>query len=1573
VDALLGVPGTAAAGTIREANCNAVIIQVRKRADVCYPSGVGEPYMSNLSPSDFNALAALIKAAHDTSYGKKRIEVHCWSVAFKTAKGQVYSQHTNTPTGSLTTFDNYWPTRTSSTTGSENADGALDPGHPKCLEYLVNAHMDLVNFETTAGPDGTDGHIDGIHYDYIRFEANTEGYNPTSVARYNARYGLTGDPSPSSEQFKQWRRDQCTAFVRQMYARIQKARPSVKQSGAFVTWNPSPTASTRAAFQATRPYYDVYSDWDSWMQEGILDLAVPMTYYNWASLPTDYTKWMNFEKDRKFNRQLIVGPGIYLNSLENAIYELQMTRDASPAGNYAEGFAGYSYAVPYLSGSWSGFTNSLVPSVTPTWDDIPDMPWKTAPTKGHIMGTVTIAGTGAWADGARVEISGPVSRVQTNDGTGFYAFIDLPVGTYTVTASLNGYPNAVGTAVVAVGQVTGNMYEVNLILGGEATPPVITAQPQSQTVSQGAGATFIVVASGTAPLSYQWRFNAAPIAGATASTYTVDDAQPADAGSYSVIVTNTAGSVTSADAILTVDTVVNPPAITSQPASQTVIAGQGATFTVTASGTAPLSYQWRYNAAPIAGATASTYTRGDVQIADAGSYSVVVTNPAGSVTSADAVLTVHFLLTATATAGGTVSKNPNYASYAPNDVVTLTATPDTGSEFLGWSGDASGTENPLAVTMTGNKLISANFFSTTDIILDNTNAAVTFTGLWETGSATAGKYGPDYRFAVTAVGGLSNAVFRPYIYNSGYYDVYVWYASGSNRATNAPWSIVYDGGSVTVPVNQVVNGGTWVSIGTAIPFVQGTNGYVMLSNDTGYPGKVVMADAVRFTYVGPLETNLTLTATATAGGAVYKHPDQATYERNSVVTLVAAPVLGWNFSGWSGGATGTDNPLTVTLATSLTITANFTSTVPELIVDNTNAVFGGTWTTSTASDDFQANYRYASTKTGTANATATFTPTITTAGNYDVYVWYPTLSSNRRSAAVPHLVSYNGGTANVIVSQQSGFGSWQLIASDRPFAAGTSGFVQLANNTGETSRRVAADAVRWVYSGNQDSAPIIIAQPQSQTADAGDAATFTATAAGTAPLSYQWRFNGTDIAGATASAYTRSDLQSGDAGAYSVMVNNAVGSVASSEAVLTVIGGPVYVAPIITAQPQDQNVNQGGNATFTVSASGTPDPSYQWRFNGADIPGATASNYTRSNVQPFDAGSYSVVVTNLAGTVTSADAVLTVNVAPAIMAQPQDKNVNQGSDAVFSVVGTGTPAPSYQWRKNGTPIGGAVGTSYTVANAQPSDAGSYSVEVSNVAGTVTSADAVLTVNVAPAVTAQPQDQNVNQGSDAVFSVVATGTPAPSYQWRKDGAPIGGATGASYTVANAQSADEGSYSVVVSNIAGTVTSADAVLTVNVAPAITTQPVDQNVNLGSDAAFSVVATGTPAPAYQWRFNGTDLSGETSATLTLASVRLADAGSYSVVVSNIAGTVTSADAVLAVIEPTAPRIDLITLAAGDQIQLQVSGTPGRYAVEATTNLLVEDWVELTNFTTTNSEFQFLDPDINEPKRFYRVRLIP
>jgi len=158
-------------------------------------------------------------------------------------------------------------------------------------------------------------------------------------------------------------------------------------------------------------------------------------------------------------------------------------------------------------------------------------------------------------------------------------------------------------------------------------------------VSIGGTAKFSVTATGTAPLSYQWRKNGVNIVGATSSSYTIPPATAQDDGSlFSVVVSNTAGSVTSVNAKLTVKL---PPTITTQPANKTVSVGKSAKFSVTATGFKPLSYQWRKNGVNIAGATGASYTTPPVTRADNGSlFSVVVSNSVGSVTSNNAVLTV---------------------------------------------------------------------------------------------------------------------------------------------------------------------------------------------------------------------------------------------------------------------------------------------------------------------------------------------------------------------------------------------------------------------------------------------------------------------------------------------------------------------------------------------------------------------------------------------------------------------------------------------------------------------------------------------------------------------------------------------------------------------------------------------------------------------------------------------------------------------------------------------------------------------------------------------------------------------
>ena len=162
-------------------------------------------------------------------------------------------------------------------------------------------------------------------------------------------------------------------------------------------------------------------------------------------------------------------------------------------------------------------------------------------------------------------------------------------------------------------------------------------------MAAGASASFSVVAGGSAPLSYQWRKDGASIAGATAATLALSNVQTAHAGSYTVGVSNSAGAVTSSVAVLTVGGVLPAaPTITTPPADAATVANGTAHFAVVAGGTTPLSYQWRKNGTPISGATLTQLTLANVQPADAGVYSVVVSNSAGAVTSNTATLTVIF-------------------------------------------------------------------------------------------------------------------------------------------------------------------------------------------------------------------------------------------------------------------------------------------------------------------------------------------------------------------------------------------------------------------------------------------------------------------------------------------------------------------------------------------------------------------------------------------------------------------------------------------------------------------------------------------------------------------------------------------------------------------------------------------------------------------------------------------------------------------------------------------------------------------------------------------------------------------
>ncbi|MGB9464968.1 MAG: immunoglobulin domain-containing protein [Candidatus Acidiferrum sp.] len=339
-------------------------------------------------------------------------------------------------------------------------------------------------------------------------------------------------------------------------------------------------------------------------------------------------------------------------------------------------------------------------------------------------------------------------------------------------------------------------------------------------------------------------------------------------------------------------------------------------------------------------------------------------------------------------------------------------------------------------------------------------------------------------------------------------------------------------------------------------------------------------------------------------------------------------------------------------------------------------------------------------------------------------------------------------------------------------------------------------------------------------------------------------------------------------------------------------GGTTAAAPTIAAQPASQTVTAGQAATFSVMVNGTAPFSYQWLKNNANIGGATAASYTTPATIAGDSGAkFDVVVSNSAGSVTSAMAILTVDaasVAPTITTQPANQAVTVGQTATFNVSATGTAPLSYQWQKSSANISGATSSSYTTpATASGDNGAKFDVIVSNSAGSQTSSMATLTVNaaaVAPTITAQPANQSVAVGQTATFSVTATGTAPLSYQWQKNGTAIGGATSASYTTPATALADSGEqFSVTVSNVVGNMPSSTATLTVN---AVTASAVDvityhyDNLRTGQNLKETILTPANVNSAKFGKLGAFTVDGRVDAQpLYLSAVAIPSAGTKNV----------------------------------------------------------------------------------------------
>lgn len=383
--------------------------------------------------------------------------------------------------------------------------------------------------------------------------------------------------------------------------------------------------------------------------------------------------------------------------------------------------------------------------------------------------------------------------------------------------------------------------------------------------------------------------------------------------------------------------------------------------------------------------------------------------------------------------------------------------------------------------------------------------------------------------------------------------------------------------------------------------------------------------------------------------------------------------------------------------------------------------------------------------------------------------------------------------------------------------------------------------------------------------------------------------------------------------------------------------------PVITLPPQSRTVVVGDSVVFSVSASGGEPLSYQWRKDGNLLPDATGSYFAIAPVRVSDAGDYTVVVSNRAGSATSAAATLVVLEPPVITGQPRSKTVNVGDATLFGVAATGSPPLEFQWYHQGQPVPGATGATLHLAAVALTDAGDYQAIVTNPAGSASSAVATLTVvAVPPTITGQPRSKTVNVGDTTLFGVTATGTPPLAFQWYHNGQPVAGATAATLYLVAVGWSDAGEYQAVVTNPAGSASSAVATLAVLGPPVITGQPRSKTITEGQPALFGVTATGAGPLTFQWTHNGVAIPGATAATHVIAAVTPADAGEYQAVVSNPLGQAASAVALLTVRTlPKAPELVLSGPWPDGTVRLLLRGEAGSpYRLLAGSDLT--SWVE-------------------------------
>jgi autotransporter-associated beta strand protein len=865
------------------------------------------------------------------------------------------------------------------------------------------------------------------------------------------------------------------------------------------------------------------------------------------------------------------------------------------------------------------------------------------------------------------------------------------------------------------------------------------------------------------------------------------------------------------------------------------------------------SFQWSTVGSNIEGATNNTYTTSALNTPGTVTYTVAATNPNTQCAS-------------TANVSLTVNARP----AAPVSLGNVTACNTAGSQNLSVSVGVGETAAWYSASTAGTLLTNNNTTHQT---------------------STAGTYHAEARNTTTNCTSASRTPVTLTINNAPSAPTAspVTYCQG---ATASPMTASAPAGSNTQKWYEVAVDGTPLGSAPTPSTATATTLTYYVSEVSGTNGcessRTSVSATINATPLAPATSNPSaycqnasaspLTATASGGNTLYWFtvPTGGTGSTTAITpSTSSAGTTDYYVSQRT--ASNCESPrATITVTVNPSITASVTNSA-----SSTSACGGGSITfTATPTNGGSPSYQWKRNNTNVGSNSNTYTLSTPVSGDEIYVVMTPSaqtcltstnpVNSNTvtltSTAATPSVTIKSsaltaicpGTSVTFSVNSSANMGAsptyqWKLNGTDISGATNaTLVTTTLANNDQVSLTMTSSLATECVTESNATSSSItttvntatsITSQPQATSVCASTNANFSVVGAGQGTLTYQWKKNGSNITGnatSTSSTLTLSGVAAGDVANYTVDVTGSCGTVTSSSAALS-----LNTATSISAQPAAVTQCSGTTANFSVTAAGQGTITYQWRKDGSSLSSETNSSLSLSNIASSNAGQYSVIVTGGCGSVTSSNALLTVQPATVIATQPTASTVCQNNTANFSVSATGQGTLSYQWKRDGTDVG-TNSSSLSVSNAQSSNAGSYTVDVTGGCGTVTSNAVTLTVNPATSITTQPTASAGCEGQNTTFTVVATGTAPLTYQWKFGGVNISGATASTYNILSTTNANDGSYFVTVSGGCGTVNSSAVDLSVYPTP---------TVNAGSDitvcagAPITLTGSGLSSGTYTW----------------------------------------------------------------------------------------------------------------------------